>query len=141
MFEETYAGRGREERLEVLKGFCPTEICAGLEKLAKNESWGCLIDDPAAEDNVPTLVRNPKWVDVIKPVLVLSMFFPVMRSRYQSGLLIFFSIFWDFGGRCRVRVGFTGPDRFSQNKSRKSLDQTPFILTYLLCVCAVIWER
>ena len=142
MFEETYAGRGREERLAVLKGFCPTEICAGLEKLAKNESWGCLIDDPAAEDNVPTLVRNPKWVDVIKPVFGVINVFPGYREVDISPVfLIFFSIFFGIlvgdAGYGLVLLALTA---FSQNKSRgKVMDQTPFILTYLLCVCAVIW--
>lgn len=142
MFEETYAGRGREERLAVLKGFCPAETCAGLEKLAKKESWGCLIEDPSAEDNVPTLVRNPQWVDVIKPVFGVINVFPGYREVDISPVfLIFFSIFFGIlvgdAGYGLILLALTA---FLKNKFKgKVTDQTPFILTYLLCACAVIW--
>ena len=67
-FAEDEKGMREDEELAVLKGFCPAEACQDIEKKAKKEHWGILFEDPSEDDHVPTLIRNPKWVNLIKPV-------------------------------------------------------------------------
>lgn len=142
MFEETYAGRGREERLAVVNGFCPAETCAALERLAKKESWGCLIEDPSGDDHVPTLVRNPGWVNLIRPVFDLINIFPGYREVDISVIfLIFFSVFVGMliGDAGYGLIVFLATVFLQAWAGRKSREKTLFFLLYTFAFCIMGW--
>ena len=105
-----------------------------------------MITEPSAEDNVPTLLRNPKWVGMIKPVLELLGLTPGYHELDVSMLfLIFFSIF--FG----ILIGDAGYGLvyifltvlltiWLQKKMQLNTEMKTIVsLFYLLGSCAIIW--
>ena len=62
---------GREGMLSYVTGYIPYDREEQLITESRNNTWGILIADPSPDDNVPTLMRNPRWVEMIKPVLGL----------------------------------------------------------------------
>jgi len=68
---------------------------ARLKEAARGYQWGISVRDPADEDSVPTLLRQPGWVSVIRPLLDFLGIIPGYRELDVSWtFLIFFSIFF-----------------------------------------------
>jgi V/A-type H+-transporting ATPase subunit I len=141
-FEEVEQGMKEEESLALLKGFCPMDACADIARRAKEEQWGLLIEDPSDEDRIPTLLRNPRWLEMIKPVFNIINVLPGYREVDISPVfLIFFSLF--FGmliGDAGYGLMFLILTIFLQIKLRNKVkDQAPFMLVYVLSGAAVVW--
>lgn len=141
-FREIAVGMKKEGELALLKGFCPLQAVSRLEQKAKTERWGTMVEDPSGEDRVPTLVRNPKWMEIIKPVFTLINVFPGYRELDISFVfLVFFSMFFGIlvgdAGYGLLILGITF--FFHLRFKKKIKDQAPFILFYVLSGCAVIW--
>ncbi len=62
-------GMGTSETISYLQGFCPVDRIDNLRQKAADEGWGLVIEDPDTEEQVPTLLRHPRWVRPLKPVL------------------------------------------------------------------------
>ncbi len=141
-FEEVEKGMREEQELALLKGYCPADACGNITAQAKQEQWGLLIEDPSAEDNVPTLLSNPRWLETIKPVFNIINVLPGYREVDISPVfLIFFSLF--FGmliGDAGYGLIFLILTIFLQVKLRNKVkDQAPFMLVYVLSSAAIIW--
>ena len=141
-FSQVEAGLGLAEELSYLKGYCPLENCDMLTKAARQYSWGLMVENVSDEDRPPTLLRNPKWVEIIKPVFGLINVLPGYKEADISPVfLIFFSIF--FGiliGDAGYGLIFLGLTAFVQMKLKnKNVDRAPFFLIYTLSTCAVLW--
>ncbi|MBM3244089.1 MAG: hypothetical protein FJZ12_04590, partial [Candidatus Omnitrophica bacterium] len=67
-FFEVLSGMAQEPGLIYIKGYIPCDQQSQIEKNARKEGWGLLVTDPSEEDMVPTLVRNPRWLNIISPV-------------------------------------------------------------------------
>ena len=61
-FQQVLNGMGREGAIGYVTGYVPSDREGHLTAEARSRKWGIVITDPTAEDNVPTLLRNPKWV-------------------------------------------------------------------------------
>lgn len=141
-FEEVERGMREEEELAVLKGFCPVDACKAIEKKAKAEHWGILFEDPSEEDQVPTLVRNPKWVNLIKPVFNFIDIAPGYKEYDISLLfLLFFSLFVGMLiGDAGYGMLFVLAVAFAHIKfGKKMTDRTPLYLAYVLSGCVIVW--
>jgi V/A-type H+-transporting ATPase subunit I len=141
-FETVLRGLGEKEDLVFLKGFCPADQLRGLTEKAKEEQWGILIEDPTDADDIPTLLKNPKWVNIIKPVFRFVDILPGYKEVDASLIfLVFFSIF--FGmliGDAAYGLIFAAVTFFCQMKTAKKLkDRTIFYLLYTLSGCTVVW--
>ncbi len=141
-FEEVEKGMRADEVLVVLKGFSPAEDCAAIEERAKKEGWGVIFEDPTLEDKVPTLVRNPKWISLIKPVFNFIDIAPGYKE-YDISLffLLFFSLFVGMLiGDAGYGVLFILAVAFAHFKLRHKLkDFMPIYLAYVLSGCVVAW--
>ena len=94
-FQQVLSGMGKEGAIGYVTGYIPFDKEEHLIAEAKSSKWGIMITDPSADDNVPTLLRNPTWINMIKPVLELLGLTPGYRELDVSVLfLIFFSIFF-----------------------------------------------
>jgi V/A-type H+-transporting ATPase subunit I len=94
-FQQVLAGMGREGVLGYITGYIPFDREEQLITESRNNKWGILIADPSPDDNVPTLLRNPRWVEMIKPVLGLLGLTPGYHEIDISMIfLVFFSIFF-----------------------------------------------
>ncbi len=140
--EEVASGMKEEGTLAVLKGFCPVDLCPTLEAKAKELHWGLLVQDPGEEDRVPTFIKNPRWVEIIKPLFNVINVLPGYRELDISFIfLIFFSIF--FGiliGDAGYGLIFISLTLFLHFKFREKIkDKAPFFLMYALSTCAIVW--
>lgn len=140
--EEVVLGMKEADGLALLRGYCPVDQAQILGRRAKEEHWGLLVEDPSDDDRVPTLIRNPQWVEIIRPLFTLMNVLPGYKEVDISPIfLIFFSIF--FGiliGDAGYGFIFFGLTFFLQNKFKnKMTDQAPFFLFYVLSSSAIIW--
>jgi V/A-type H+-transporting ATPase subunit I len=141
-FQEALNGMGQVQGLTYLAGYAPSESQHTLLDLAKREKWGILITEPAQEDNVPVLIRNPRWLTIISPIFKFLEILPGYRELDISlPFLIFFSIFFgiligDAGyGLAYALIAFI----LHQKARRKRQNTGAFFLFYTLSFCAIIW--
>ncbi len=145
-FQQVLGGMGREGAISYVTGYIPFDIEGDLITKARDNRWGVMITEPSAEDNVPTLLRNPRWVTMIEPVLNLLGLTPGYHELDVSMLfLIFFSIFFGIligdAGYGLVYILLTLLLMIWLQKKMK-LDKemkTVVSLFFLLGSCTVIW--
>lgn len=141
-FQEALAGMGQAEELVFISGYLPFDSLERITDQARQEQWALLVEEPADEDNVPVLLRNPAWVAIISPVFKFLEILPGYRELDISlCFLIFFSIFFgmligDAGyGLVYFLITF-----FLHRLARKNKKNTgSFFLFYILSFCAIIW--
>ncbi|MBI5150244.1 MAG: hypothetical protein HZA28_05690 [Candidatus Omnitrophica bacterium] len=141
-FEEVEKGMRAQEELALLKGYCPVDACGAIMVKAKQEQWGILLEDPSDEDSVPTLLRNPRWVEMIKPVFGIINVLPGYREVDISPVfLIFFSVFFGIliGDAAYGSIFLLLTLILHHKLKHKVKDAAPFILMYILGTSAVIW--
>jgi V/A-type H+-transporting ATPase subunit I len=137
---------GKEGAISYVTGYIPFDVEAHLIAEAKINKWGIVITDPSDGDNVPTLLRNPKWVGMIKPVLGLLGLTPGYHELDVSMLfLIFFSIFFGIligdAGYGLVYIILTVLFTIWLHKKMllNTEKKTIVSLFFLLGSCAIIW--
>lgn len=141
-FLQALRGMGESGDFRYLRGFAPVDTAQEFIKISQQENWGIIINDPAEDDLVPTLVRNPKWVSLISPVFKMIEVVPGYRELDISlWFLIFFSVFFGIliGDAAYGLIYFIFTFIAQRKFGRKLPDQSIFMLFYLLSACAVIW--
>lgn len=141
-FHEALEGMGQDGAFAYLSGYIPFDAQGELEKTAGKERWGLLIRDPSADDTVPTLLRNPRWVRLIQPVLRLLGILPGYRELDVSLLfLVFFGIFFGIliGDAGYGAVYFALTLWLQKKKGAAGKNKNVFFLAYILSLCAIIW--
>jgi len=139
---EARAGMGEAEAVVYLRGFLPAEREDELRHLAETNGWAVLLEPPGPDDNVPTLLRNPKWVSPIKAVLDMIGVIPGYKELDVSALfLIFLSIFFAFLiGDAGYGLLFIGLTLFGKFKTKSNAKAQPALnLLMLMSVCCVIF--
>jgi V/A-type H+-transporting ATPase subunit I len=145
-FQQVVSGMGTEGAISYITGYIPYDLEGHLSAEARSRKWGIVIDEPSADDNVPTLLRNPPWVNRIRPVLELLGLTPGYHELDVSMLfLVFFAIFFGIligdAGYGLVYILLTLLITFWLRKRTKLNPEmkTMFSLFYLLGSCAIIW--
>ena len=85
------------------KGYIEAENLDRLQQTAGKNAWGLLVEDPSEEDNVPTKLKNNKFVSLIYPLTDFLGTVPGYFEYDISGwflvfILIFFGIIFGDGG-------------------------------------------
>ena len=85
------------------KGYIEEENLDGLKETASSNSWGLLVEEPCEEDNVPTKLKNNKFVSLIYPLTdflgtVPGYFEYDISGWFLAFILIFFGIIFGDGG-------------------------------------------
>ena len=85
------------------KGYIEEEKVDELKLAAKENSWGIIVEDPTEDDDVPTKLRNNKFVSLIYPLTdflgtVPGYFEYDISGWFLSFILIFFGIIFGDGG-------------------------------------------
>jgi V/A-type H+-transporting ATPase subunit I len=89
------AALGHAAELSFVSGFLPADQAGALRESCRSNGWALLLRDPAAGDEVPTIVRNRRWIDVIQPVFQLLGTVPGYREFDISLVfLLFFTFFF-----------------------------------------------
>ncbi|MDD5019821.1 MAG: hypothetical protein PHH75_07415 [Candidatus Omnitrophica bacterium] len=141
-FARAVAGMGQEGTLVYLTGYAPADQTEQLSRAAEKEGWGLLVNDPLPQDRVPTLLRNPRWVSLIRPVLKLLEITPGYKELDISPVfLLFFSLFFGIliGDAGYGLVYFLLTLWAHRKFGKKMENKAPFFLMYLLSSCAVVW--
>ncbi len=133
--KEAQSGMYDYDEICFLKGFIPEDQVLNLKLFAKENDWGILIEAPTADDEVPTQLRNPQWVNLSKPAFQLIEILPGYKEVDISPVfLIFFTLF--FGlliGDAAYGLIFLAATVFCHIKFGSRLqDKTVFWLMYLL---------
>jgi V/A-type H+-transporting ATPase subunit I len=141
-FYEALNGMAEVSTLSYLIGYAPAIKEGQLQNLAKKEKWGIYITEPAEADNVPTLLRNPKWVSLINPVFKLMEVVPGYRELDVSPLfLLFLALFFGMiiGDAGYGAIYFSLTLLAQRKYGSKVKDKNAFFLFYLFSSCAIIW--
>jgi V/A-type H+-transporting ATPase subunit I len=141
-FRQVVNGMGKEGRIAYITGYIPYDRERDLIAEARTRQWGIIVADPAHEDTVPTLLRNPPWVERIRPVFNLLGITPGYRELDISMLfLVFFGIFFgiligDAGyGLAYILITLVLQKVLMPSEGLR----TTFSLFYILGSCAIIW--
>ncbi|MFC1671039.1 V-type ATP synthase subunit I [Spirochaetota bacterium] len=141
-FEDAVTGMENEGRVAYIKGYVPENKIDKLKKDASKNGWGVLISEPEEEeeDQVPTLVENPKWVDAIKPVFNLLGTVPGYKEFDISlWFLLFFSVFWAMIlGDAGYGLIFLVLTIVLRLKFRKASFE-PFLLLFITSISTIAW--
>ena len=131
---------GQHGAISLLSGFVPVDTIEHVRAAASTQGWGLLIEEPSADDAVPTLLKLPRWVTPIKAVLKMLAIVPGYHESDISGVfLIFFSIFFAILiGDAGYGVLFLLITLWARKKAPKA-PAYPFVLFGILSTCTIIW--
>ncbi len=139
-FEYAVSSMNNEGKVAYITGYIPHNETNDLKRIASKNGWGLMITDPSEEDIVPSLVKNPKWINAISPVFKLLGTIPGYKEYDISmWFLIFFSIFWamiigDAGyGMIFLILTIIGRIKF------KKASFEPFLLLFITSITTIIW--
>lgn len=142
-FENVVTGMHSEGTIVYLKGFIPEKRSEDIKKMAAKNGMGIIITDPDDEDQVPTLVENPKAISIIQPVFGMLGTIPGYHERDISlFFLIFFSIFFAMIiGDAGYGLIFLIPALLGMRSGRKKTGKVPtaMVLLTVLSSCTVVW--
>ena len=145
-FQQVMHGMGKQGPVVYVTGYFPSDGEEHLVSEARKQKWGIMVTEPPPEENVPTLLRNPSWVNLIKPVLGLLGLTPGYHELDISlPFLIFFCIFFgiligDAGyGLVYILLTLLITIWLYRTMKLNAEMKTMVSLFYLLGSCAVIW--
>ena len=125
------------------KGYIETENLDKLKETAKSNSWGLLIEDPTQEDDVPTKLKNNKFVSLIYPLTdflgaVPGYFEYDISGWFLAFILIFFGIIFGDGGYGLFICAVAAIPIIKSLIAKKTVSPT-FLLIGLLGLSTVLW--
>ncbi|TVR68101.1 MAG: V-type ATP synthase subunit I [Spirochaetaceae bacterium] len=142
-FTRVASGMERDRLLQWVTGFVPHDEVERVQAAAREEGWGVVVRDPDPDEQVPTQLRNPAPIRIIRPVFDLLGTVPGYRELDISFFfLIFFTVFFAMiigdGGYGLVLLGGT---LFAALRGRAA-GKAPgngLILMIVLSSATVIW--
>ncbi len=148
VFENYESGMEQAEisddlKIAYLNGYIPTEDLGKLQAAAKEHGWGIVAEDPTTEDNVPTKLRNNKFVSLIYPLTdflgTVPGYFEYDISGWFLGfMLIFFGIIFGDGGYGLLIAGVAAALIIKAKTSGKEVKPV-FLLVGLFGLATMIW--
>ena len=139
-FYNARAGMGANAAVAYIQGYCPVERLSALEANARTSGWGIVTREPVAGENVPTLVRMPRWVKPIESMFKLIKIFPGYREvDVSASFLLFLSLFFAMiVGDAGYGAIFLVATIFARIKMPKAPPE-PFRLLAIFSVCTMVW--
>ena len=124
-------------------GYIEAENLEALKQAAKENAWGLTAEDPTEEDNVPTKLKNNKFVSLIYPLTdflgtVPGYFEYDISCWFLAFILIFFGII--FGdGIYGLLICAAAAIPIVQGLIKRKPIQPAFLLVGLFGLSTVIW--
>ncbi|MBQ6929803.1 MAG: hypothetical protein IJN27_05845 [Oscillospiraceae bacterium] len=144
MADETLASDG-ENNLSVahFTGYIEAENIDCIKNTAKENSWGLVIEEPTEEDNVPTKLKNNKFVSLIYP---LTDFLNTIPGYYEydisawflAFILVFFGMIFGDGGYGLLISAVVAVPIVKSLVSKKTVAPV-FLLVGLFGLSTIIW--
>ena len=125
------------------KGYIETENLDRLKETARANSWGLLVEEPTQEDDVPTKLKNNKFVSLIYPLTdflgaVPGYFEYDISGWFLAFILIFFGIIFGDGGYGLFICVVAAIPIIKSLIAKKAVPPT-FLLIGLLGLSTVLW--
>lgn len=139
-FLEARSGMSLLGPVACIRGFIPDAEVERLRAEAARMGWGLLIEEPAEEDAVPTLLKHPRWVEPIQALFRVIGILPGYRE-IDIGMvfLVFFSLFTAILiGDAGYGALFLGLTLWGRRKFRTAPGEI-FLLLGMLSVSTMIW--
>ena len=139
-FNRVKSSMGEEGHIAYLQGFCPIDSVPQIQETALREGWVYIIEDPNDLDEVPILIRSPKWLRIIEPVFRFMGTVPGYGEYDISfWFLLFFSLFFALLiGDAGYGLGLLLANIFLAIKF-KNAPREPFLLMHVLSGTTIIW--
>ena len=147
---ETYATGMSDEALNennvsvsYFTGYIEADNVEKLKVAAKESSWGLVIEDPTEEDNVPTKLKNNKFVSLIYPLTdflgTVPGYFEYDISGWFLGfILIFFGIIFGDGAYGLLITAGAAALIIKSLVSKKEVSPA-FLLVGLFGLSTILW--
>ena len=150
---ETYATGMADENLSPEKeaplsvsyftGYIEAENLDRLKQTAQSNSWGLLVEEPSVEDNVPTKLKNNKFVSLIYPLTdflgtVPGYFEYDISGWFLAFILIFFGIIFGDGGYGLLICAVAAIPIIKSLIAKKQISPM-FLLVGLFGLSTVLW--
>ena len=124
-------------------GYIEAENVDKLKQTASENSWGLVVSEPTEEDNVPTKLRNNRFVSLIYPLTdflgtVPGYFEYDISGWFLAFILIFFGIIFGDGGYGLFICGVASVPIIKSLITKKQISPT-FLLIGLFGVSTVLW--
>ena len=124
-------------------GYVEEENLPKIKETAKENSWGLLIEDPTEEDNVPTKLKNNKFVSLIYPLTdflgtVPGYFEYDISSWFLGFILIFFGIIFGDGVYGLLLTVAAAALIIKTKKAKKEIPPA-FLLLGLFGLSTILW--
>ena len=137
-----FGGLSVDKHVRFWKGFIPFDAVDKFVETAEERHWGYVIEDPLPEEmeEVPTLVRTPRWAERIQPVMDFMGLVPGYKEMDVSRVFMVFFTF--FTG---ILVGDAGYGlvfiliTLLVHWRRKFVKKIEFGLLYTLSVSILFW--
>lgn len=150
---ETYATGMADENLtpeskepisiSYFTGYIEAENLDSLKQTAQSNSWGLLVEEPCQEDNVPTKLKNNKFVSLIYPLTdflgtVPGYFEYDISGWFLAFILIFFGIIFGDGGYGLLICAIAAIPIIKSLLTKKQISPM-FLLVGLFGLSTVLW--
>ena len=124
-------------------GYIEAENIERLKENAAENAWGLLIEEPTPEDNVPTKLKNNKFVSLIYPLTdflgTVPGYFEYDLSAWFLGfILIFFGIIFGDGGY-GLLITTVAAIPIISNLIKKKPVAPAFLLVGLFGLSTILW--
>ena len=125
------------------KGYIEAENLDKLKQTAEKNAWGILVEEPSTEDNVPTKLKNNKFVSLIYPLTdflgtVPGYFEYDISGWFLAFILIFFGIIFGDGGYGLLIFAVAAIPIIKSLISKKQISPM-FLLVGLFGLSTVLW--
>ena len=139
-FENIRSGLNESESLCYLKGYIPVDKVDSFKEAAAENGWAYIIDDPAKNDNVPTLVKRKGPAKLSEPIFSIMGVTPGYNEVDISLMfLIAFSLFVAIiVGDAGYGFAFLGLTVYARKKNPQA-PKEPFLLMGVMWIAAIIW--
>ena len=124
-------------------GYVEAENLEQLKQTAQENSWGLLAEEPTEEDNVPTKLKNNKFVSLIYPLTdflgTVPGYFEYDISGWFLGfILVFFGIIFGDGGY-GLLISAVAAGLIGKSVAAKKEIPPAFLLVGLFGLSTIVW--
>ncbi len=143
MSDETLSDDNKNLTVAHFKGYIEADNLDELKETAKSNSWGLLVEEPTPEDDVPTKLKNNKFVSLIYPLTdflgaVPGYFEYDISGWFLAFILIFFGIIFGDGGYGLFICAVAAIPIIKSLVTKKTVSPT-FLLIGLFGLSTVLW--
>ncbi len=143
METEALAEGEHEVNVVYFRGYAEADKADIIVKTAKEKAWGIVVEDPTPEDNVPTKLKNNKFVSLIYPMTdflgtVPGYFEFDISGWFLTFILVFFGIIFGDGGYGLI-ITAGAAALMAWNLIRKKPIPPAYLLAGLLGLSTIAW--